>query len=168
MHERVYHVPFCCVNKIRVISFRSHQKQCEAADTLGRYKGFRHSPRRFWWWLRISHLMFRGVSPSPCSHIYSGRGPRGISQQAAWRSRSVDSSRARSHLEPAFSLPSSGVAARTFRQGISSLEACEPRIRGAVAASYRHSTSTRMLAMGTLGLRAGRARWALSSSTCSH
>ena len=166
MHERVYHVPFCCVNKISVI--RSRKKQCETADTLGPHNSFRHSLRWFWWWLCTSHLMFCGVSPSPCSHIYNGRGPRGISQQAAWRSRSVDSSRARCHMEPAFSLPSSGVVARTFLRGTPFSGADVSHIRGAVAARSRHATSIRLMAVGDLVFGALRACSALSSSTCSH
>ena len=89
-------------------------------------------------------------------------------QQAAWRSHSVDFSRARSHLVPAFSPPSSVVVARTYLRGTPFSGAGESRSRGAVAAISRHATSIRLMAVGNLVFGALRARWVLSSSTCTH
>ena len=87
--------------QVRVILIRSRKQQCDAADTPGPQSSCRNSPRRLGWWFRTSHLMFRGVAPSPCFHIYRGRSPPGNSQQGAKRAQLVASSCARSHWEHA-------------------------------------------------------------------
>ena len=114
-------------------------------------------------WRRKPDL-FSAVGTSP---LYPEIVP-GISQQAAWRSHSVDSSRARSHLEPAFPLPSSGTVARTFLRVRPFWAAGEIHSRGAVVAKSRHANSTQLLGLGSLSLRERPARRALSSSICLH